>query len=366
MIRIERLSKRWPGFALRGIDLTIGEGEYFVLLGPTGSGKTLLLECVAGHHRLDAGRVRLCGRDVTDLPPERRGVGFLYQDCWLFPHLTVAENIRFGLRFSGASASEQAERVRELAGWLGITHLLPRSPVNLSGGERRKAALARALAPRPKVMLLDEPLGTLDRRTRFEVAEEIRSLHERTRMTTLHVTHDQEIARLLADRIGVIRDGAVVQTGRPGEVFSRPASDFVARFVSAANCFEATAEPTPGGRARAAALGLEFDAEEPGPCMVFIPPDAATVRRAEAALPGGMVLRGVVQTVARREGRVEVDVDAAGARLRAVMDERAFLAEGVNVADAVVVSFDPKQVRVFPREVRSSSPDARDAAAADD
>ncbi len=234
-------------FHLRRVDLEVRAGEYFIILGPTGAGKTVLLETIAGLHRPRAGRVLLDGQDVTRRPPERRRVGFVYQDYALFPHLTVAENIAFGLKLRGAAPDELRARVDKIGAQLGITHLFHRRPGTLSGGEQQRAALARALIVEPRLLLMDEPLSALDPETRESIQREIHRLHRQLRTTTIHVTHDFEEAVALGERIAVMHEGRIVQTGTPEEIFRKPASEFVARFVGMRNLFRGTVHRDPHG-----------------------------------------------------------------------------------------------------------------------
>jgi len=225
-------------FHLREIDLDITSGEYFVILGPTGGGKTVLLETIAGLHRLRQGRILLDGEEITAAPPERRGVGFVYQDYALFPHLNVAQNIGFGLKLRGEERTVIQQRVDEMARLLSIDHLLHRRPGTLSGGEQQRAALARALIVGPRLLLLDEPLSALDPETRESLQRELARLHRELGTTTIHVTHDFEEAVSLGDRIAILNAGRVVQVGSPDDIFRRPESEFVARFVGVRNIFE--------------------------------------------------------------------------------------------------------------------------------
>jgi len=225
-------------FHLRQIDLNIAGGEYFVILGPTGSGKTVLLETLAGLHRPRQGRILFSGQNVTNLPPEKRGIGFVYQDYALFPHLSVAENIAFGLKLQKIAPESIEENVRGIAGLLGIEHLLGRRPKTLSGGESQRVALARALVVEPRLLLLDEPLSALDPEMREELQRELARLHRQLGTTTLHVTHDFEEAVALGDRIAIMNEGRIVQIGSPEEIFKKPESEFAARFVGVKNIFE--------------------------------------------------------------------------------------------------------------------------------
>ena len=229
MIRLVDLAVGAGGFRLEDVSLDVPPGAHAVVLGPTGAGKTTLLEAVAGHLPLLRGRVELGGVDATRLPPERRGVGFVYQAYHLFPHLSVRANIAYGLPADGDG--RRAARVAELALALGITPLLERGVAGLSGGEQQRVALARALAPSPRVLLLDEPFAAVDPATRGALRRELRALHERERFTILHVTHDFAEARRLADTALVLMEGRVVQQGTPAEVLARPATAAVAAFV---------------------------------------------------------------------------------------------------------------------------------------
>lgn len=254
-------------FHLREINLEIAAGEYFVVLGPTGAGKTVLLETLAGLHSPHRGRILLNGEDLTPLPPERRGIGFVYQDYALFPHLSVAENIAFGLKLQREGRAQDPgpsrrlvieRRVEEISRLLAIEPLLVRRPQTLSGGEQQRVALARALVIEPRLLLLDEPLSALDPQTREGLQRELARLHRELGTTTLHVTHDFEEAAALGDRIAVVNAGRVVQVGAPGEIFRKPASEFVARFVGARNIFQGELCPGEGGDSRLSFAGMQL------------------------------------------------------------------------------------------------------------
>jgi ABC-type sugar transport system ATPase subunit len=217
--------------ALRGIDLTVARGELLVVLGPSGAGKSTLLRVVAGLEPAIRGRVSIAGRDVTALRPGRRNVSMVFQSYALFPHLTVAENIGFGLTVRDTPRARRRELVRQAATAVGCGELLARRPGQLSGGERQRVALARALVRKPDVFLLDEPLSNLDAELRVETRAELKALHDRVGATMLHVTHDQVEALVLGDRVAVLREGRLEQVGTPDEIWRKPASVFVARFV---------------------------------------------------------------------------------------------------------------------------------------
>ncbi|MCY2960537.1 MAG: ABC transporter ATP-binding protein [Planctomycetota bacterium] len=232
-LALEKLEKRWPDgtHAVRGVDLAISEGELVVLLGPSGCGKTTTLRMVAGLEMPSAGRVRLGGADVTALPPSQRDVGFVFQFYALYPHMTVAENIAFPLECAGVARPERDAAVQRVAERLDLVALLGRRPRALSGGDQQRVGLARAMVRKPRLWLMDEPLGSLDAARRAEMCELIRVQQLADRVTTIYVTHDQEEAMRLADRIVVMSQGEIVQAAPPREVYDRPATLFVAKFV---------------------------------------------------------------------------------------------------------------------------------------
>jgi putative spermidine/putrescine transport system ATP-binding protein len=224
--------------AVDGVELEIASGEFFTLLGPSGSGKTTTLRLIAGFERPDEGRVELGGRDVTRLPPYARDVNTVFQDYALFPHMTVAENIAYGLRVKGVPRRERRLRVDEILAIVRLPGLGDRKPVQLSGGQRQRVALARALVNHPQVLLLDEPLGALDLKLRQEMQIELKRIQRAVRevgITFIYVTHDQEEALTMSDRIAIFNQGRIEQTGTPADVYERPANEFVAGFVGSSN-----------------------------------------------------------------------------------------------------------------------------------
>ena len=231
-LALEGVRKRFGGVpALDGVDLEVQEGELLVVVGPSGCGKSTLLRCIAGLEAVDEGSIRIRGRDVTRLRPAARDVSMVFQSYALFPHLTVAENIGFGLVVRDVRKREVRERVGNAAGLVGVEHLLERRPYQLSGGERQRVALARALVRRPDAFLLDEPLSNLDAGTRVQMRTELRRLHREVGATMVHVTHDQVEAMTLGDRVAVMDRGRVRQVGAPDEVYGEPRDRFVAAFL---------------------------------------------------------------------------------------------------------------------------------------
>lgn len=237
MIEVRGLKVNLGSFMLQDIDLKVENGEYFIILGPTGAGKTVLLEALAGLYPIVEGSISVNGKDVTREKPERRGIAIVYQDQMLFPHLSVERNISFGLKALKCPKEEIKPRITAIAELLGIAHLLQRDTTTLSGGEKQKAALARALVTKPAVLLLDEPLSALDPETRERMQRELASIHRQLQVTMVHVTHDFEEAVGLGDRVAVLNDGRIVQVGTPQDVLRRPSSEFVARFALSRNVF---------------------------------------------------------------------------------------------------------------------------------
>ncbi|XIG74845.1 iron ABC transporter ATP-binding protein [Streptomyces sp. SGAir0957] len=255
MLALDDATVRFGGrAALDRVDLEVAEHEIVCVLGPSGSGKSTLLRVVAGLQHLDSGRVVLAGRDQAGVPAHKRGVGLMFQDHQLFPQRDVGGNVAFGLRMHGAGKSEQRARVRELLDLVGLPGAAGRAVGALSGGEQQRVALARALAPRPRLLMLDEPLGQLDRSLRERLVVELRQLFGELGTTVLAVTHDQGEAFALADRVVVMRDGRIAQSGTPLDVWRHPADEFVARFLGFDNVVEATvsvsgdAADTPWGK----------------------------------------------------------------------------------------------------------------------
>jgi putative spermidine/putrescine transport system ATP-binding protein len=228
--------------AVDGVDLDIRADEFFTLLGPSGSGKTTCLRMIAGFERPDAGRVELGGRDVTDLPPNERDVNTVFQDYALFPHMSVGENVGYGLKVKKVGSQERQRRVDEALELVRLSGYEKRRPSQLSGGQRQRVALARALVNRPRVLLLDEPLGALDLKLRQQMQDELRGLQQEVGITFVYVTHDQEEALTMSDRLAVFSDGQIEQIGAPADVYEHPANEFVAGFVGVSNIVERDGE----------------------------------------------------------------------------------------------------------------------------
>lgn len=303
------LTRRVPGFTLDRLDLDLARGEYFVLLGPTGSGKTLLLDCLCGLTRPTSGRVLLDGVDVTRWDPARRRLGYVPQDGALLPFQTVRQNIAFGLRARRLPTDEIDRRVGAMLDLLDIGGLGGRYPAELSGGERQRVALGRALVIQPQVLLLDEPLSAIDEDLREQLVRELRALHERLGTTTLHICHSLEEGLGLADRLGLLRAGQLVQVGTPDELVTAPRDLFTARFLRLPNLLGGQVA---GGRFTAGDLTLDSDLPD-GPAAALLPPTQLTLaREAPAEAPDRLTLVAHVAPARGRSLRPELRLDGPG------------------------------------------------------
>jgi putrescine transport system ATP-binding protein len=307
LVRFEGVTKRFDDVvAVDDVTLDIAEGECFALLGGSGSGKTTLLRLLAGFERPTAGRVRIAGVDVTNVPPHRRPVNMMFQSYALFPHMNVESNVGFGLRQEGLPKSEIRDRVMAMLEMVEMETLVKRRPDQLSGGQRQRVALARALVKRPRVLLLDEPLAALDKRLREQTQFELMRIQDEVHITFIVVTHDQEEAMSLATRIGVMNAGRIVQTGSPRAIYEAPANRFVADFIGSVNLFEGLVSEQSGGTLHLAVDGIaggivvrHESTLAPGtPCAVALRPEKLHITRDDPGPSAPNRIRGVVAEIA--------------------------------------------------------------------
>jgi molybdate/tungstate transport system ATP-binding protein len=349
MIHIRNLCVALGRFALHDISLKVETGEYFIILGPTGAGKTVLLEAIAGIYPCQSGEIWLGGRNVTGLEPDARKVGIVYQDHALFPHLSVRENIAFGLRMRKTKPPELKSKLEGVVHLLGLGPLLQRRPDTLSGGEKQKVALARALATGPEVLLLDEPLGALDPETREGVQQELRRLYAELSITVLHVTHDFEEAMTMGKRVAVIGGGSLKQVGTTEDIFRRPGSEFVARFVMTRNIFRGTAARRDDGTTvfKTGRLELISAAAVPdGECHASIRPEDILVVREPVHNETWNCLPAAVSGIVDKGSLIHVTASLPP-DLVCMVTRHSFSEMGLRVGLPVFVAFPASSVHLF-------------------
>ena len=347
-VRLEGLSRHYGDVkALDGLDLTLHPGELVVLLGPSGCGKTTTLRLLAGLEDADTGRVMVGGQDVTGLPASKRDMGMVFQAYSLFPHMTVKDNVAFGLRLRHKPKAERDKRAMDMLELVGLTSQAGRYAHQLSGGQQQRVALARALAIQPQVLLLDEPLSALDAKVRAQLRDEIRRIQLEVGTTTLFVTHDQEEALAIADRVGVMRNGRIEQLGSPTDVYSRPETPFVAEFVGLSNRL---AGEVRGGEVivRGCKLPLVEQDTPDGQVVALVRPEAVSLAsRAPESGTGDGPLTGTVIAITFLGATSRVTVDLGDTRVMAQLptSEASALTAGSRVVlairpDPVLVSAD--------------------------
>jgi putative spermidine/putrescine transport system ATP-binding protein len=357
-LELQELNKRFGDFtAIHALDVALEAGEFLALLGPSGCGKTTALRIVAGFERPTKGRVVVEGTDVTGVPPNRRDMGMVFQAYSLFPNMNAEDNVDFGLRVRGRPPGERKRRVAELIELVGLTEAAKRYPHQLSGGMQQRVALARALAIEPRVLLLDEPLSALDALVRLQLREEIRRVQTQLGITTLYVTHDQEEALSISDRVAVLSKGRIEQIGVPVEIYNEPRTPFVAEFIGTMNRLEATVAEN--GEVDFKGTRLRVDDARGRPSgervLVLVRPETLAIEPGEnGAGLGGEVVAHVFLGATTR-----VKVDSAGQELSA--DVPSTRAAGLPVGSRVKASFSSESARVLALEEKPASPAAAPA-----
>ncbi|MDQ3814450.1 MAG: sulfate/molybdate ABC transporter ATP-binding protein [Armatimonadota bacterium] len=342
-IEIRNVSKSYGAFhALRDVNLEIPSGELTALLGPSGSGKTTLLRIIAGLETVDTGSILYQNDDVTHRAPGERNVGFVFQHYALFSHMNIYENIAFALRVRRWKKDAIEQRVRELLHLIQLEGLEKRQPSQLSGGQRQRVALARALAADPQVLLLDEPFGALDAKVRQELRKWLRKLHDHNHITSVFVTHDQEEAFEVADRVVVMNHGRLQQVGSPDEIFAHPANDFVIDFLGDVNVFHGRVE---AGRAKLGSFEIpypDYPHEEPQPVTAYVRTHELDIDRQ----PHGQgSIEAKVVRVNRTGASVKLGLQAQERDVTAELDHQRYAELSLNVNDTVYLF--PRHVRIF-------------------
>jgi molybdate/tungstate transport system ATP-binding protein len=345
MITIRGLNIDLQEFQLRNINLEITENEFFILMGPTGAGKTVLLEAIVGLVPIKSGKIYIGDRDVTGLPPEKRDISIVYQDYALFPHLTVMDNITYGLHFHKIDKRKAQERLAQLLDVLNLSHLQHRLPANLSGGEKQRVSVARALMVNPRVLLLDEPLSALDPGFREEVRGSLKTLHRTSSVTFLMVTHDFAEALSLAGRAAVMNNGGIEQIGSIEDIFQRPTSTFVADFVGMKNLFAAQFKGT-----RAGVKDLEIElGREPANSHGYIAIRPEDIVLSREALSSSMrnSYRGVVAGIFDQGFYYEVQVRAGAVTFKSLITKKSVFELELHEGIDVFVSFKSTAIHTF-------------------
>lgn len=347
-LKLESISKSWSEFKLKKINLTIEDGDYFVILGPTGAGKTLLLETIMGFHKPDEGRIVLNGKDITDEPPEKRNVGYVSQNCVLFPNMNVRQNVEFGLKMKGVSKTERNQTVDQLLEFTGLKSMAHRRPATLSGGEKQKVALARALAPEPQMIILDEPLTAIDLETAREIKGALKRLHLSGK-TVIHVTHNQIESFSLGSKMAILNSGEIVQTGKPKEIFAKPRSKFVARFLGYENVFNAQLIEQQGPLSLVSAKGVtlkvsgKVDASE---CTIAVRPEDIVVDMSPIKNEAMNILKGTIIEFVDQGPTVSITVDAV-LPFKVIMTKSFFIEKNLETGQETWLAFKHASVKIL-------------------
>lgn len=365
-LRLERLTKEFGNgkekvVAVRELSLTINPGEFVTLLGPSGCGKTTALRMIAGFESPTSGEVLLDGENLVAMTPDKRPMGMVFQSYALFPHMTVFDNVAYGLRIKKMSSAEIKAAVAEVLESMSLSHLANRAPNQLSGGQQQRVALARAMVVRPKVLLFDEPLSNLDAKLRAQMRVEIRNIQRRLGITSIFVTHDQDEAMSLSDRIVVMRNAVVEQVGNPDEVYRRPSSVFVADFIGRSNFLKVeSAKKTRSGKASVVVGGVELEVSAQENALsskhpvLLVRPESISVSASKSAKPGKS--EGVVSNVVFYGNHVEYTLKTDEGVILAVVSDPIY-EEIVQVGQVAKYSFDEDRAWLLPSDSEQATKD---------
>ncbi|MEM0214916.1 MAG: tungstate ABC transporter ATP-binding protein WtpC [Archaeoglobaceae archaeon] len=344
MLKVEDLSKSWKGFRLEKISFEVKKGEYFILLGPSGAGKTLLLETIAGIYKPDNGRVLLEGNEITHLPPEKRNIAYIPQNYGLFTHLNAYENIAYGLKLRKIGKDKIRREVEQIAETLEIKNLLNKNVKALSGGEQQRVAIARALVVKPKILLLDEPFSNLDANLKAKLMKEMKVWKKDFCFTAIHVTHSFEEAIILGDRAGIMINGKLEQVGEIKEVFSKPENERVAKFLGHENILEGEAE---GNFVKVNGLKIEIPIKAYGKLRITIPPEGILISKDRFVSSARNNFKAKINGFEDLGAMVKLKLSIEGIMLSAYLTKASFIEMGLSEGEEVYVSFKATSVHVF-------------------
>ena len=351
MLVLENINKKWDEFQLIDLNLEIKIGEFFVVLGPSGAGKTLLIEVIAGIHYPDSGRILFNKRDITNLPPEKRQVGFVFQDYALFPHKRVWQNIEYGLNIKKIPLREKLEQIERMMKQMGILNIAKRYPDTLSGGEQQRVALARALIVKPNLFLLDEPLSALDHNMRLKLREEIINIQREMKITTVYVTHDRIEAITLADRIAIMNEGKIIQVGTPQEIFRSPKNEFVAQFTGFENIFEGLSSYDPETKLAIITCGdfeIQAATSKEGRVKACIRPEDVAISLNAPKSSVRNMLQGKILAFQDQGPVVKVKIGIGNENeISALITHQSFIDLNLNLNSVVIVGFKAAAIQVF-------------------
>ncbi|NVM04068.1 MAG: ABC transporter ATP-binding protein [Candidatus Helarchaeota archaeon] len=349
MLILENINKKWDGFELTNINLKIKDGEFVVVLGPSGAGKTLLLEIIAGIHYPDSGKMYFNGKNITHLPPEKRNIGFVFQDYALFPHKQVWENVGYGLDVRKIPQDVKLDLIEEYLVLVGMVKLAKRYPSTLSGGEQQRVALARALIIEPDIFLLDEPLAALDYNTMIQLKDEIIRIQKQMKITTVYVTHNRLEAITLADRIIIMNKGKIVQVGSSDEIFKHPKDEFVAQFTGFENIFQGVSKYDPNTKIATINCNqfeIQTATSKEGDVKACIRPESIVVSTSAPKSSIRNVFEGKIIDFIDEGVIIKLKIDI-GREISALITHQSFIDLGLDVNSTVYIGFKAVDVQIL-------------------